>query len=95
MRYCKRTFFNVLFQPKRIGKAIFKRKQRHQFWGNVIPKKTMWRIRRSKTPRNLIIGRHSAVKTYKMRVINTIFVLGVRTKAQSIFVRRAKLYATT
>lgn len=89
MRYCKRTFFNVLFQPKRIGKQIFKHKQRHQFWGNCIPKKTMWRFRRSKTPKNLIIGRYSAVNLYKYRQTH-----GIRS-SQSIFVRGAKEYEST
>ena len=89
MRYCKRTFFNVLFQPNRIGKCIpslYKaiRVPRYS------PKKTMIEFRRGKTPRNSIIARHAKVKYFKV-----YHALNIVRTSQSIFVRRAKRYATT
>lgn len=94
MRYCRRTFFNKLFQPHRIGKAIYKAKvnalklngvERDYFLNThhaYMPHRTMHGFRRSKTPKNQIIGRHSMVKYFKARQ-----KLNLRT-ARSPFLRR-------
>ena len=99
MRYCKRTFFNKLLQPKRIGKPIFKTvpnvwkagKFDRTYWNmhNAFqPRKTMLMFRRGKTPKNLIVGRHSMVKYFRART-----KLNLRP-AQSVFLRRLKHYVS-
>ena len=83
MRYCRRTLFNKVIQPRRIGKRIPSlfdavRTKRYQ------PKRTMLEFRRGKTPRNMILARYSMVRYFKLYQR-----LGIRV-TQSIFVRRAK-----
>ena len=81
MRNAKRTFFNILFQPHRIGKHIAKPVSCRY----VYPKRTYMMDRRmSATPRMSILARHQKVKSFK------IFV-HVTRKRTSKFVRRAKL----
>lgn len=99
MRYCKRTFFNKLLQPKRVGKRILKAthntwkmsKFDRTYWNmhNAFrPRKTMLMFRRGKTPKNQIIGRHSMVKYFRARA-----KLNLRP-AQSIFLRRLRHYVS-
>ena len=85
MRYCKRTFFNRLLQPHRIGKAILykvRQTRNHRLY----IKTTMQEFRLGKTPKNLILGRYQKVRTY-----NLYNRLGLRT-SPSIFVKRARIY---
>lgn len=101
MRYCKRTFFNMLYQPHRIGKPIFKyitipcieRMHDRRMWRGVQkpfrPKQAMREFRLGKTPKNQIIGRHATVSMFKYRLMYNL------RSVQSVFVRRAKHYATT
>jgi len=87
VRYCKRTFFNRLLQPHRIGKAILykvRQTRNHRLY----IKTTMQEFRLGKTPKNLILGRYQKVRTFKL-----YGKLGLRT-TQSIFVRRAKSYVS-
>ena len=98
MRYCRRTFFNKLYQPKRIGKPVFKyitiplieRIHDRRMWFNsnkpFRPKQAMKAFRLGKTPKNQIIGRHSAVSMFKYRQMYKL------RNAQSVLVRRAQHY---
>ena len=96
MRYCKRTFFNKLLQPHRIGKAIlmhapflFRKRlfeARQSRAHRLYVRTSMQEFRRGKTPKNLILGRYQKVRTY-----NLYNRLGLRT-SPSIFVRRARTY---
>jgi hypothetical protein len=53
------------------------------------PRQTMLEERRKGTPKNLIIGRHSRVRCFKL------FTRRGLKRAQSIFVRKAKQNVTT
>ena len=88
MRYCRRTFFNILLQPHRVGKCIPTRHKASRV-PRYSPKKTMAEFRRGKTPRNSILARHAKVKYFK--VYKT---LGIIRTSQSIFIRRAKSYVS-
>lgn len=90
MRYCKRTFFNKLMQPRRIGKPIrygkfsafrFNVHGNREHYSHVFrPRTTMLSFRRGKTPKNQIIGRYEKVRRYrlwhdvKLRITQSIFV---------------------
>ena len=81
MRYCRRTFFNVLFQPKRIGKNIKKFKyKRHTYQ----KKFHLTDRRQSSTPRMSILARYHMVKRFKV-------FEGVIRRTTSKFVWRARL----
>ena len=80
MRTARRTFFNILFQPKRIGKHIAKVvKERYKY-----QKRTYMMDRRlSSTPKMGILTRYQKVKGFK------VFVRIVR-RTTSKFVKRAR-----
>ena len=104
MRYCKRTFFNKLFQPRRIGKPIFRKAYRgvgalnrqrpYQFyfahWA-YRPRRIMLESRRGKTPKNQIIGRHALIKSHNLRINGKLFKVRIGARQPSIFVRKARL----
>ena len=96
MRYCKRTFFNTIMQPHRIGKPIFAGAV--SSWRNTVhtrrefyshkwkqPMQMIW-FKQNKTRKNAIVSRYSKVRHFKL-----YHAKGLRT-SQSIFVRRAKRY---
>ena len=86
MRYCRRTFFNTIIQPHRIGKRVPSKYKAIRV-PRYSPKRTMAEFRRGKTPRNSIIARHAKVKYFKL-----YHKLNIGRTSQSIFVRRAKRY---
>ena len=90
MRTCKRTKFNAIFQPHRIGKAI-RYKGVRLVKNKTIKRTTMQKERRAKVGdcnkqmnRYAIIQRIILIRRFKL----------VKRGASSIFVKRALYYAT-
>jgi hypothetical protein len=90
MRTCKRTKFNIIFQPRRIGKAI-RYKGVRLIKNKMVKRTTMQKERRAKVGdcnkqmnRYAIITRIILMRTFKR----------VKRGSSSIFVKRALYYAT-
>ena len=90
MRTCKRTKFNTIFQPHRIGKAI-RYKGVRLVKNKTVKRTTMQKERRAKVGdcnkqmnRYAIIQRIILIRRFKL----------VKRGASSIFVKRALYYAT-
>jgi hypothetical protein len=91
MRYCKRTKFNIIFQPRRIGKAI-RYKGVRLIKKKAVKRTTMWKERRSH------VGSGNK-RVNKFATISMLKLLRTFTRAKrggsSIFVKRARYYVTT
>mgnify|MGYP006281337977 FL=1 len=90
MRYCKRTTFNIIFQPHRIGCAL--RYKGVRLTKNKIAKRTtMQKERRAKVgSRNKRMNRYAIIT----RIILLRKFTSVKRGGTSIFVKRARYYAT-
>ena len=91
MRYCKRTTFNVIFQPHRIGCAI--RYKGVRLTKNIVTKRTtMQKERRAHVgSRNLRINKLAIISRLKLMRTFT----RVKRGGSSIFVKRARYYEST
>lgn len=91
MRTCKRTIFNSIFQPHRIGRAI-RNKGVRLIKKKMIERTTMQKERRAHVgSRNMCINRLAIINRSKiLRVFKR-----VKRGSSSIFVKRAKYYVTT
>ena len=91
MRYCKRTTFNIIFQPHRIGCALRYRGER--LTKNKVAKRTtMQKERRAHVGfRNKRMNRYAIIT----RIILLRTFTRVKRGNSSIFVRRARYYATS
>ena len=88
MRTCKRTLFNIIFQPHRIGKQLRYKGVRLIKKRN-IKKTTMQKERRAQVgSRNMRINKFSVITLLKiMRTFKRI-----KRGSSSIFVKRAKYH---
>lgn len=90
MRYCKRTLFNIIFQPHRISKAM-RYKGVRLIKEKAIKRTTMWKERRSHVGwRNMRINKFAIISRVKLLRTFT----RVKRGGSSIFVKRARYYAT-
>jgi len=90
VRTCKRTRFNIIFQPRRIGKAI-------RYEGvRLIKNKTIKRTTMQKERRAHVGGRNKQINRYAIitRIILMRTFTRVKRGSSSIFVKRALYYAT-
>lgn len=89
MRTCKRTFFNVVFQPLRIGKQL-RYKGVRLIKNRKIKKTVMQKERRSHVgSRNIVFNKFAVVTGLKLRRT----FKNVKRGGSSIFVKRARYYA--
>lgn len=91
MRTCKRTIFNTIFQPRRIGKAM-RYKSVRLVKRNAFKRTTMQKERRAhvgssnkRINKFAIISRIILMRTFKR----------VKRGSSSIFVKRARHYEST
>lgn len=91
MRTCKRTIFNTIFQPRRIGKAL-RYKGVRLSKNKVIKRTTMQKERRSHVGSgNKRINKFAIISLLKlMRTFKRI-----KRGGSSIFVKKARYYVTT
>ena len=91
MRYCKRTLFNVIFQPHRIGLPL-RYKGTRLTKSVVIKRTTMQKERRAHVgSRNMRINKFAVISRLKiMRTFSR-----VKRGGSSIFVKRARYYEST
>jgi len=90
MRYCKRTKFNIIFQPSRIGLPLRYRGVRLAK-NNPVKRTTMQKERRAHVGSgNLIINRYAIIQ----RIILLRTYERLKRGSSSTFVKRAKYYAT-
>lgn len=91
MRYCKRTKFNIIFQPHRIGLPL--RYKGERLVKTKLPKRTtMQKERRAKVGDcNKQMNRYAIIQRIKLLRTFT----RVKRGGSSIFVKRARYYATS
>jgi hypothetical protein len=90
MRTCKRTKFNIIFQPRRIGKAM-RYKGVRLIKRNAVKRTTMQKERRAHVGSgNKRINRHAIIQ----RIILMRTFKRIKRGSSSIFVKRALYYAT-
>jgi len=90
MRTCKRTKFNIIFQPRRIGKAI-RYKGVRLIKNKAIKRTTMQKERRAHVGSgNIRINRYAIIT----RIILMRTFKRIKRGSSSVFVKRALYYAT-
>jgi len=90
MRYCKRTKFNIIFQPSRIGLPL-RYKGVRLVKKKLIKKTTMQKERRAHVGSgNLRINQYAIIQ----RIILLRTYKRLKRGSSSTFVKRAKYYAT-
>jgi hypothetical protein len=91
MRTCKRTRFNIIFQPRRIGKAIRYKGVR------LIKSKTIKRTTMQKKRRAHVGSSNKRIN--KFAIISRLILMRtfrrVKRGGSSIFVKRARYYEST
>jgi hypothetical protein len=91
MRHCKRTIFNIIFQPKRIGLPLRYKGVR------LIKKTTIKRTTMQKERRSHVGSGNKRINRFA--IISRIILLRTFTRVKrggsSVFVKRARYYATT
>lgn len=87
MKICKRTFFNKLFQPYKIGRQMRRRlKPKCEPFNIKITKMSEFR-RAHQGQRNAIIGRHAVIKLIKLRRK----YIHIKRGSNSFMIKRARL----
>ena len=91
MRYCKRTIFNTIFQPHRIGRAMRYKSVRLDK-KKIAKRTTMQKERRAHVGwRNMRINKFAIIS--RLKIMRTFTI--VKRGGSYIFVKRARYYEST